>query len=532
MPKRPPLPDLRTLVLGIVLLACLATLGNSFYVAYRVQHNALVEFTLQANQAYASKVALSISEFLRSSRSHLAYSAGLLAAGLQDRALLQAEARRLQEQDKDFNSIVIADAQGQVLVAYPDIRQLTSHHEHSPELRQAVQARSTWISPAYTSRGGELVVLVAEPIHAPDGRYLGIVAGSVFLKKESQLHSVIGQHYQQDGTYAFVADANRRLLFHPDHALIGQQIEGSPTLAAALQGSTGSLDAPNYVGTPMLAGFAPVPEAHWAVVAQQPRALALTPLRELMRKMVLYILPASVVGFGLMLWMTYRLTRPLRQLAHGASHLSATETGEALRHVDAWYAEAAAIRSALLTAEQLLQDKFGKLRHEAHSDALTGLPNRRALQLALDTLMQGDEGFAVLALDIDHFKRVNDTYGHDAGDEVLQHLAGLMRQNSRHHDLPCRVGGEEFTMLLPGTELADARRIAERIRAAVEQADTPHVGTLTLSIGVACRQPGTEQAETVLKQADELLYKAKQNGRNRVEVPGLSPAPPASRARR
>lgn len=532
MPKRLPMIDLRTLVLGIVVLACLATLGNVLYVAYRLQLDTLVHFSLQANQAYASKVASSITEFLRSARSHLTYSAWQLAGGLDDPALLHAEAKRLQAQDLDFNSIIIVNAKGQVLEAYPYTHQIASHHRHSLEIREAVDARKPLVSAAYTSRSGDLVVFMSEPIFATDGQYLGIVGGSVFLKKESALNAVIARHYQLDGTFAFVADANERLLYHPDPERIGTLATGSPTIAAALRGETGNLDAPNYIGIPMLAGFAPVPDAHWAVVAQQPRELALAPLHELMRKVLLYILPASLIGFLLMLWMSYWLIKPLRQLAHGATHLSAKETADELRNIDAWYVEAAAIRRALLTAERLLQEKFGKLRQEAQSDALTGLANRRALHLALDSLMDGERAFAVLAVDIDFFKRVNDTYGHDAGDDVLKHLSELLRQNSRQHDLPCRVGGEEFTMLLPDTTLADARRIAERIREAVEQADTPHCGTLTLSVGVACRQPDTELAETLLKQADEMLYKAKQNGRNRVEVLDFSPSHPASLARR
>ncbi|WP_369991142.1 diguanylate cyclase [Pseudomonas xanthosomatis] len=518
MPRRLPLFHLRPLVLAIVVLACLATLGNVLYVAYRVQHDALVHISLQTNQAYANKVASSIDEFLRSAQSRLRYSAAQLGEHFDEAGLLQAQAKLLQAQDEDFNSIVIMGADGQVRVAYPDIAQVASHSHHSPQLQQALAAQRPTISPAYTSRGNNLVVLVAEPVFTRDGRFLGIVAGSVFLKKDSGLHTAIAAHYTQDGTFAFVADANRRLLYHPDATRIGAKASGSPTIEAALRGENGTLAAPNYIGIPMLAGFAPVTDAHWAVVAQQPREHALAPLRELMRKVLLYILPASVLGLLLMLWMTYRLTLPLRQLADSALRIAAGEPAEPLHRVDAWYAEAAAIRSALLAGERLLQERFGKLRQQAESDALTGLANRRVLQAALDELMESSRPFAVLALDIDHFKRVNDTYGHDAGDEVLQHLAELLRRSARQQDLPCRVGGEEFTLLLADTGLDDARQIAERIRETVEMADTPHVGKLTLSIGVACRQADTALAETLLKQADDQLYKAKQNGRNRVEV--------------
>ncbi|MDZ3991586.1 hypothetical protein PspTeo4_10600 [Pseudomonas sp. Teo4] len=202
----------------------------------------------------------------------------------------------------------------------------------------------------------------------------------------------------------------------------------------------------------------------------------------MMRKVLLYSMPTAVIGLLLILWMAHRLTKPLRQLAQSATQLSANETSEQLHRIDAWYTEAAAISRALLTGGQLLQDKFRTLRDQAQNDALTGLPNRRALQLALDTLMISGEMFAVLALDIDHFKRVNDTYGHDAGDDVLKHLADLLRHSSRQQDLPCRVGGEEFIMLLPGTGVADARRIAERIREAVELSRP----TRLMSAGLHC----------------------------------------------
>ncbi|WEZ90856.1 MULTISPECIES: hypothetical protein [Pseudomonas] len=134
MPSIRPRTDMRTLVLGMVLLACLATLGNTLYVANRVQHGTLIQLSLRANQAHASKVASSIAEFLRSPHSHLRYSARKLATGLDETVLLQSEAHRLQAQDKDFNSIVMVNPDSQVLMAYPDIRQIASRRQRSPEI--------------------------------------------------------------------------------------------------------------------------------------------------------------------------------------------------------------------------------------------------------------------------------------------------------------------------------------------------------------------------------------------------------------
>ena len=117
-------------------------------------------------------------------------------------------------------------------------------------------------------------------------------------------------------------------------------------------------------------------------------------------------------------------------------------------------------------------------------------------------------------MDIDHFKRVNDTFGHAAGDETLRAIAQLMQQNSRSNDLPCRVGGEEFVLLLPNSSLQAAIDVAERLRASIDAAAIETVGHLTVSLGVALWHPGTDSIAVVLERADQLLYQAKQNGRN------------------
>ena len=423
--SRKPL-TLRVLILVFVLLAALATLGNSLYVAYTVQRSALIHSTLEANRAYAAKVASSIGEFIDSAQRNLAFSARILAAHQGDRTVLRAEAMRLQSQDAYFNSIAIVDAQGKVLEAYPDSLQIVGTTLRSIGVQQALQLKRPMVSQAYVSIAGNLVVFISQPIVSPTGEYLGLVGGSVYIFKQSVLHTIIGSHFHHEGTYAFVADANRRLLHHPEAQRVGEVLKGNPTVEAALRGETGSMEVPNTQGVEMLAGYAQVPDANWAVVAQQPREMALAPLRQLMRDILFKIIPAGVVGLLLILLATTLITRPLRQLAGHAELLSAPQAEEKLKTINAWYAEAAAIRRALLTGVQLLQKKLGSLSQEAQSDPLTGLANRRALNTALQTLTEAQRNYSVLALDIDHFKRVNDTFGHDVGDEALKQVAAIM----------------------------------------------------------------------------------------------------------
>lgn len=517
MKRRWPLPiDLRGLILFFVLISVFATLCNSLVVSYRVQRDALVHSALEANAAYAAKVASSIGEFLRSAQRRLKYSAAVLPRHWNDPDALRAEALRLQAQDDDFNSIAIVNANGVVLYAFPDSLQIDGKMLRSEGVQQALAQREPTVSSAYLSVAGNLVVFVSSPITSPDGEYLGAIGGSVYLRKQSALHTVISSHFHHEGTFAFVADSNRRLLYHPNQARIGEVLGWSKTVDVALRGESGKMEVPNYRNIPMLAGYAPVQGAHWAVVAQQPRERALVALKPLMIEMILGLIPAGLVGIAPILAGTALIAHPLHQLSKAADQLAAEETELRLLGVQAWYKDASNIRQAMLTGVRLLQQKLGKLSHEAQSDPLTGLANRRAMASVLKMLEETNLVYAVLALDIDHFKRVNDSFGHDAGDVALKHVADILKSNSRTGDLACRAGGEEFTLVMPEVSLDTARGLGERIREIVENSDIPKVGRLTISIGVACRSGSSETAEDVLKRADERLYKAKESGRNKV----------------
>jgi len=160
-------------------------------------------------------------------------------------------------------------------------------------------------------------------------------------------------------------------------------------------------------------------------------------------------------------------------------------------------------------------------------DPLTGLHNRRFMQSNLTQLINASAveatPFSLMILDIDHFKAVNDSWGHDAGDEVLKDFAGRIRRSIRGIDMACRSGGEEFVVLMPDTEPHVAAVVAERIRQKIERAPFPIYGgkrslDMTVSIGVSGYRSGQTTADALLKRADEALYRAKREGRNRVSA--------------
>jgi diguanylate cyclase (GGDEF)-like protein/PAS domain S-box-containing protein len=165
------------------------------------------------------------------------------------------------------------------------------------------------------------------------------------------------------------------------------------------------------------------------------------------------------------------------------------------------------------------------LQKRAATDPLTGLPNRREFLDVTTNILKSNETLSVLMLDIDLFKKVNDTYGHEAGDEVLGVLAKAGAASCRKRDVFARWGGDEFVAALPETDLEGARTVAERLRSKVEAGDFVHPWQngraipFTVSIGVTTRAPGEQDLEVIMKRADEALYKAKGTGqRNRVEV--------------
>jgi diguanylate cyclase len=176
--------------------------------------------------------------------------------------------------------------------------------------------------------------------------------------------------------------------------------------------------------------------------------------------------------------------------------------------------------------EQLRQEVV-KARQEARTDGLTGLVNRRGFEsecaARLANVIPDESGPSLLLADIDHFKRINDSYGHLFGDKVLKAVAAILQDNVKGRDTAARYGGEEFIILLPDTPLDGAQHLAEKIRSVVERCrikrtgDNGAVTNITISIGVATIRPG-EAMPDFINRADTALYAAKDAGRNRVTV--------------
>jgi diguanylate cyclase (GGDEF)-like protein len=175
----------------------------------------------------------------------------------------------------------------------------------------------------------------------------------------------------------------------------------------------------------------------------------------------------------------------------------------------------------LRMAQKELKRANERLEQQATTDPLTGLYNRLKFKEALETEMKRSERyespFSLIMIDIDHFKMINDTFGHTIGDQALQEIAGLIRENVRSHEVVSRWGGEEFMIIAPNITLEETVSLTNRIRSTIERSEFAKAGKVTCSFGVTGFIKG-DTVEDLIKRADDALYLAKQKGRNRVEV--------------
>lgn len=282
----------------------------------------------------------------------------------------------------------------------------------------------------------------------------------------------------------------------------------------------------------------------WRIIVRQPVESALQPVAELHRALLLISALATVLFMLAGHHVAGYFSRPIERLHQAAQRITAGDEstpirGEsAVKEFSGLFDSLQAMTSTLVERrrtvedinarlEQTVEERTAQLRTAnedldrlAHTDPLTGLHNRRAADIRLHEeylrSRRSKSKHAVMMIDIDHFKQINDRYGHEGGDQVLQKVAALLAHGMRETDFVARFGGEEFIAILPDTDLSGAIVVGEKLRCMLGEAQIAPAGHVTASVGVASSTEEDDSEEQLLRHADLALYHAKASGRNRI----------------
>ncbi len=409
--------------------------------------------------------------------------------------------------------------------------------------------------------------LLASKLPAPEtGEPLRFLDFAAPLRVDGRLLGVLGIHGSWDWARQVIdgllpADASQRglelYIFDRDGALIyapGGHTEtlrsaGQKLPLAAPRGDTDGQEVPPPQVVRWLDGLEYLTSAvrleprnaasdlGWQIVARQPKAIATAPTHHVLQLALGVGLAAALLA-GWLAWLAARrLSLDLYTVAKATSRVERAEAGASIpvlgssREVLTLSSSMHRMTTRLLrineeTEEQVrqrtreLEEANRELDRQVRHDPLTGVLNRRGFQsqfdLALALAQRGQRPLCVLMVDADHFKRVNDSYGHDVGDEVLKFLATTMTERLRNSDVVARLGGEEFVALLPDTDVEAARSVAQSLIEHVAAHRHAKAGQVTVSVGLATLNGEGDGADAMLRRADEALYDAKHQGRNRV----------------
>lgn len=343
----------------------------------------------------------------------------------------------------------------------------------------------------------------------------------------------------------FVFDREGELLFGPGgksapYNAMGQRVPIAvpPDSVAPQIAVVRWADARDYLTSQQrVQSQSPVSDLGWQVAVREPVALAFQEVQSVTRKALAVGLVVAALGALLAWWLAGRVSRNLSSIVRAARDVEAGKDGAEIpllsssQELESLSTSLNRMTRRLQTANQEmeatvrertaeLQEANFKLSQLAQRDPLTGLLNRRGMDAvfksALAVAHRSGRPLAVAMVDIDHFKRINDQYGHDVGDTVLVALVRLIKKRVRQADVVARFGGEEFVILLPDTDLDGAEQLGELLVQAAANHEQPPCGQVTISVGVAEASGEASDLTELLQRADTAMYRAKRLGRNQV----------------
>lgn len=511
---------LRFIFSTLVILAVLLTILTSAFSALQVIRESVSSSYLINNYQYAKKLSLTTQSMLESMQKSMQVLAS--KTDLQSIDELQDELDMFMESRRDlFNTTVIVDANQVVQAFSPSSGRVSKGYKlTSPSSRKANMEKHPLISEPFRGATGHLMILVSVPIFDKSGTYLGYVGGTIYLDEKNALSQLLNEHYYNNGSYAYVVDQSGHLLFHPEHSRLDQNVRENPMVQKALAGQSGYEQITNSQGRHFFAGYAYEPLSGWGIFSQTPASVIKQPTQDLVMKMIYQALPFFILILLAAWFVAYRIAKPLHMLAKFSKEFSFLrgEIPTPILNMRSGIYEVQHLHRGTITAMKKIKSHIRELNIEIQTDGLTGLANRRTFDLVVNEWISEGTSFSVILLDIDHFKQVNDAYGHLAGDEVLQFLAQTMLDLCREGDWCFRYGGEEFAILVSYGSIAEAKYIGERLRTTLMSKKCPTGGYITVSSGIATYPLHGQSLKELISAADQALYQSKRKGRNQITI--------------
>ena len=522
------LDSVRTTIFTLAVLATLIPAVSTSVISYRQNRRAIrakldQELTVASNQA-AQEMGLWLKERL--------YDLRVFAASYEVTENIASQTPQSRKRLSDYLASVnvrFADYV-ELMVVAPDERTVASServpgrlHLTGKWMQQVRLGDRVLGSPLRGDAAAPTTMEIAVPIQSPSGRFMGVLAGRL---KFRGIEELLQQEVKGRETRVVVVQAGGQVVVSAGSTLAPmaqatlRQLQDADSTAV-------SYHAPD--GLAVVGALSPVPASDWNAIAEIPASTAFRDIQRLRNATVLLLVVLLAV-VGTLAWaLGLLIVQPLGRLTLAANRVAAGDLDVDVPASGG--GELSRLTRVFNDMVHRLRESREELERLSVTDELTGLANRRRLTTELERELRRSERhghpFSILMLDVDRFKRFNDSYGHPAGDALLKRLANTLLKSVRDVDTAARYGGEEFLVMLPEAPAADAARIAERIRAARE-ADrfTPDGGSgdvnVTVSVGYAVYPDDAKTAAALIEAADQALYRSKESGRNRVTAAGHS----------
>lgn len=510
----------RTLRFWILILTTFTIVGiisSSLFSGYIVTKKSLIEVSLENNKVYSKKLAKMSEKVFKNMQGSLESRKSDIIANFENAGELTTILDELLISSEGFNSLSIIGNDGVAIATSPNLG-IAGSKIDSEGVKEALRRKENIITSPYKAVTGRLLVLVSTPLFNDKNEYLGILNGTIYLQEDNFIQNILAEHFAEDGSYVYVVDKSGTLIYHPDRERIGENVEGNRVVQQLMQKKSGILELRNLGDDHFLAGYTYIDASDWGVVSQTPYASSLSKLSEIMWKMFLYSLPFVFIFYMVAYTLSERLASPLKKLALYTMNSQNDRIEGNDLYIPVWYFEAKQLTETIISYRKRQEETVQEFKIQSLTDPLTGLKNRRYSEMLFADLVSQNKLFSIIMLDIDYFKKVNDEFGHSAGDEVLKFIAEKMSYASRIEDVCARLGGEEFAIILPDTSLQQAFDVAEKLRQMIEESLPPTGKYITISSGVGEWRRNEEAVTDLMHRVDVALYDAKASGRNKTII--------------